>query len=71
MEDISVPAKWEKWLPPSPHREAVIDFLKHGRASLIPRDENEAPLMAFEDGGMMELDKVRFSPERRFYRAER
>ena len=71
MEESTVPAEWEKWMPPSPHREAIIDFLKRGRASLIPRGENEAPLMAFEDGGMMELDKVRFSPKRSFYHAER
>lgn len=61
-------AEWEKWLPPPPHRGAIVDFIGQGRASIAPRGEGEAPLVEFEDGGVMELDRVRFSEERRFYR---
>lgn len=68
MQEFPIPAECERWLPPPPHREAILDFLKQGRASLLPRGEGEAPLVEFEDGGVMELDKVRYSPQRRFYR---
>jgi len=46
-----------KWLPPSPHREAILD-------------ENESPLIQFEDGGLMELDKIRYDPDQAFHHAE-
>ena len=68
MEDDAVPPKWEQWLPPSPHREPILEFLRQGRATIVPRGEDEPPLVEFEDGGVMELDRVRCSPERRFYR---
>lgn len=70
MQDAIVPREWEKWLPPSPHREAVLDYLKRGRASIVPRGEDQAPLVAFEDGGVIELDRVRYSQEKRFYRSD-
>jgi hypothetical protein len=65
----ATPSDLEKWLPPPPHRETILEFLRKGRASILPRGKDEAPLVEFEDGGVMELDRVRFSEERRFYRA--
>lgn len=58
---------WMKWLPPSPHKEAILDFLSRARATLIRREDDEAPLVQFEDGGLMELDKIRHDPEVPFY----
>jgi hypothetical protein len=57
--------EWARWLPPSPHRERIVRYLRAGRANLvldgvIPGD---APLVQFEDGGVMPLPLVRWSPE--------
>ena len=49
-----------RWFPPSPHKEAVMDFLNRGRAHIEERGHNIAPLLVFEDGGIMELPTVRF-----------
>ncbi len=59
-----------KWLPPSPHREAILDFLTRARCSLIQRGPDESPLVQFEDGGLMELDKIRYDEDRAFYHAD-
>lgn len=61
---------WQRWLPPPPHCEAVLDFLRRGRASIVCEDADAPPLLAFEDGGVMELHKVRYDAERSFYHAE-
>lgn len=68
---------WVKWLPPSPHRERIIRYLQAGRAHLLrPDDPGEsgsesAPLIQFEDGGVMPLPLVRWSEEvRNFYPAD-
>ncbi|MFQ6133098.1 MAG: hypothetical protein ACE5R4_13740 [Armatimonadota bacterium] len=61
---------WEAWLPPHPHSDAVRDFLRRGRASIVAQGPDEAPLLAFEDGGVMELPKVRYDEKRSFYHAE-
>jgi hypothetical protein len=49
-----------RWFPPSPHKEAVIEFLNKGRAHLEERGHNIPPLLVFEDGGVMELPKARY-----------
>ncbi len=49
-----------RWLPPSPHREAVLEFLSKGRAHIEERGHNMPPLLVFEDGGVMELPRVRY-----------
>jgi hypothetical protein len=49
-----------RWFPQSPHKEAVMDFLNRGRAHIEERGHNIAPLLVFEDGGVMELPKARF-----------
>ena len=49
-----------RWLPPSPHKEEVLKFLERGRAHLEERGHNVAPLLVFEDGGVMELPLARY-----------
>ncbi|MGB9595068.1 MAG: hypothetical protein ACPL7B_02200 [Candidatus Poribacteria bacterium] len=49
-----------RWFPPSPHKEAVLDFLKKGRAHIEERGHNLPPLLVFEDGGVMELPRARY-----------
>ena len=63
--------RWAKWLPPSPHREAVIDFVGRGRASIVQSAPDQPPLLMFEDGGSMELSKVRCGEKEPFYHADR
>jgi hypothetical protein len=62
----------EAWLPPSPHREVIVDWLKRGRAALLTEEEasrfppgpqGREPLVQFEDGGVMPLRVVRWSDE--------
>jgi hypothetical protein len=62
VSDISVA---EHWLPPSPHREAVLDVLSDGRAHLVERGHRVPPLLVFEDGGSMELPNARYELTRR------
>jgi hypothetical protein len=67
----------EAWLPPSPHREEIVDWLRRGRAALLSDEEaarfpagpqGREPLVQFEDGGVMPLRAVRWSDEvRNFY----
>ncbi|MBI3974682.1 MAG: hypothetical protein HY332_25685 [Chloroflexi bacterium] len=67
----------EAWLPPPPHREVIVDWLRRGRASLLsaeeaakfpPGPQGREPLVQFEDGGVMPLRVVRWSDEvRNFY----
>ncbi len=49
-----------RWLPPSPHREAVLEFVRRGRAHIAERGHNAPPLLVFEDGGVMELPLARY-----------
>ena len=62
----------EAWLPPSPHREVIVDWLGRGRAALLTEEEasrfppgpqGREPLVQFEDGGVMPLRVVRWSEE--------
>ena len=62
-----MPEVEDRWFPPSPHREAVLGYLEQGRAHIEERGHNVAPLIAFEDGGVMELPSVRFDKERAFW----
>jgi hypothetical protein len=66
------PAVPEAWLPPSPHRERIVDWLHRGRAILRPAEATadepagsfgHEPLVEFEDGGVMPLRAVRWSDE--------
>jgi hypothetical protein len=67
---------WARWLPPSPHRERILRYLRSGRAHLLPDDGDGAgralpPLVQFEDGGVMPLPVVRWSEDvRNFYPAD-
>lgn len=49
-----------KWLPPSPHVEKVIEFVRKGAAHIEKRGHHEPPLLVFEGGGVIELPKVRY-----------
>jgi hypothetical protein len=51
----------ERWLPPSPHREKILDKIAQGRAHVEEAGHNQPPLVFFEDGGMMELPRVRWA----------
>jgi len=55
----------EHWLPPSPHREVVLEYLRDGRAHLVERGHRVPPLVVFEDGGAIELPRVRYQMTRR------
>jgi hypothetical protein len=61
--------EWAHWLPPSPHRERIRRYLRAGRAHVLPAPDNEQPpMLQFEDGGVMPLPAVRWSDEvRNFY----
>jgi hypothetical protein len=61
---------WARFLPPSPHREAILSWFERGRASLIERGPGDVPLVEFEDGGVIELDKVRCDKRGQFERAD-
>ncbi|MEK6704726.1 MAG: hypothetical protein AABZ06_02975 [Bdellovibrionota bacterium] len=63
-------ARLDSWLPPSPHREHILDYLADGRAFVVPPDgERKEPYVAFESGGGgMPLRHVRWSDSvRNFY----
>ncbi len=38
-------AQWEQWLPPEPHRTAVVEFVARGRASIVQPDPDQPPLL--------------------------
>ncbi len=48
-----------RWMPPSPHREAIIEVLRRGRAHIEERGHDLSPLFVYEDGGAMELSLMR------------
>ena len=64
-------AQWEQWLPPEPHRTAVVEFVARGRASIVQPDADRPPLLMYEDGGSMVLPLVRYGGREPFYSAER
>ncbi|HOX38370.1 MAG TPA: hypothetical protein PL033_10325 [Candidatus Brocadiia bacterium] len=48
-----------RWLPPEPHRSAVLREIARGQAHIVERGHNEPPLLIWEDGGEMVLPTVR------------
>ena len=54
-----------RWLPPSPHREEVLRRVEAGRAHIEERGHSVPALLVFEDGGVIELPKVRYEMTRR------
>lgn len=54
-----------RWLPPSPHREEVLRRIQAGRAHIQERGHSVPPLLVFEDGGVIELPRVRYEMTRR------
>ena len=50
-----------RWWPPSPHREEIVRILKLGRAHIEAQGHARPPLLIYEDGGAMELPKVRYA----------
>lgn len=60
-EQAGLEAQLAAWLPPSPHREKILDFLRRDRAILLPTAGDEVPLVQFEDGGVIALTSVRWS----------
>jgi len=54
-----------RWMPPSPHREAILEVIARGEAHIVERGHRMPPLLVFEDGGSMELPKVRLVETRR------
>ncbi len=63
--------RWGEWLPPEPHREAVVEFVARGRASIVQPDADQPPLLMYEDGGSMVLPLVRCDGQEPFYSAQR
>lgn len=57
--------RWERWLPPDPHRQWVLDQVVKGRASIVQPGEDAPPLLLYEDGGSMVLSQVRWTGEGR------
>ena len=49
-----------RWLPPSPHREEILKIIEAGRAYIEEYGHHIPPLLVFEDGGAIELSKVRY-----------
>lgn len=62
---MSDPGFDPKWLPPSPHREAILAYLADGRAHVAEQGHGRPPLLVFEDGGAIELPRVRYTPAER------
>ncbi len=56
----------ERWLPPSPHREKILKKIAQGRAHVEEAGHGQPPLVYFEDGGMMELPRVRWAGANQF-----
>ena len=48
-----------RWLPPSPHKEAVLEQIRRGRCYVQERGHNTPPLLVFQDGGVLELPRAR------------
>ena len=44
-----------RWLPPPPHVDKVVEAVLNGSAHIEKRGHHEAPLVIFEDGGVIEL----------------
>jgi len=51
---------YERWMPPSPHRERLLETLQQGRAHIEDQGHGKPPVILFEDGGLMELPRYRW-----------
>lgn len=60
-----MPDPESRWMPPSPHREKIIEEIANGAAHIVERGHGVPPLLVFEDGGMIELPRVRLRSTRR------
>lgn len=49
-----------RWLPPEPAVWKVIEAIEKDSAHIEKRGHHEPPLLVFEDGGVIELPKVRY-----------
>ena len=54
-----------RWFPPSPHKEEILRRIEAGRCHIQERGHNVPPLLVFEDGGVIELSRVRYQETRR------
>ena len=59
-----VEAKYQSWLPPEPHRSALLDRLASSRAEVIESGQpGGEPMIQFDDGGSMAMSQVRYDTE--------
>jgi hypothetical protein len=66
MSSAAFGATENRWLPPSPHKEKVLEWIGKGLAHIEERGHNIPPILVFEwGGGAMELPLVRFSEEKK------
>jgi hypothetical protein len=50
-----------RWLPESNDAEKIAEWVERGRCHIEHRGHKNAPLLVFEDGGIMELPTVRWA----------
>jgi len=50
-----------KWLPGSPHREAILKGVADGIAHVEEQGHGQPPLLVFQDGGAIPLPLVRYA----------
>lgn len=50
-----------KWLPGSPHREAILESLTDGIAHVEEQGHGKPPVLVFQDGGLIPLPLVRYA----------
>ena len=53
-----------RWMPPSPHREKIIEELETGRLTLRERGHGLPPVVEHEDGGYIDLPDIRWNGTR-------
>ena len=53
-----------RWMPPSPHRERIIEELETGRLTLRERGHGLPPVVVHEDGGHIDLPDIRWNGSR-------
>ncbi len=57
-----------RWLPPSPHREKIAEWVRGGACHVVHRGHGQSPLLVFDDGGAMALPTVRWAETERGWR---
>ena len=53
-----------RWMPPSPHREKIVEELDTGRLTLRERGHGLPPVVVHEDGGHIDLPDIRWNGTR-------